>query len=115
MVYKIDAARDLTLAEEFRLTPVGHHSPNLMRVLNLMRYDPSGYQTVLVTRVPFKEWVLGVMPPDRNEPIALDTDGVIYTCREDAEWAVFCARWRKHTGHAINTPRSVSLIGGDHA
>lgn len=110
MVYKIDAVTDLPLAEEFRKTPIGHHSPNLMRVLNLLRYDKSGYQTVLVTLVPLREWTLGVMPPNRKDPIVIDPQGPVFTCREDAEWAVFCARWHARTGHRIGTPRDVSLI-----
>ncbi len=109
-MYKIDPVKDLPLAEEFRKTPVGHHSPNLMRVLNLLRYDPSGYQIVLVTLVPFKEWILGTMPPDRDEPIVLHSEGELFTTREDAEWAVFCTRWRAHTGHAISTTRDVPLL-----
>ena len=110
MVYKINAVKDLPLAEEFRKTPIGHHSPDLMRVLNLLRYDRSGYQTVLITLVPLKEWTLGVMSPDRKTPIAIQRDGTVFTSREDAEWAVFCARWHAHTGHYINTPRDISLI-----
>ena len=110
MVYKIDPVKDLPLAEEFRKTPIGRHSPDLMRVLNLLRYDPSGYQTVLITLVPLREWTLGVMSPDRRNPIAIQRDGTVFTCREDAEWAVFCARWHARTGHFINTPRDIPLI-----
>lgn len=112
-MYQIDPINDLALAEEFRLTPVGHHSPNLMRILNIMRYDASGYQTVLIVRLPFREWVLGVMPPDRNDPITLHPDDRVFTAREDAEWAVFCARWQSHTGHQISTPRDVSILESD--
>jgi hypothetical protein len=115
MVYKIDPIKDLHLVEEFRKTPVGRHSPNLMRILNLLRYDPSGYQTILVARIPFREWILGVMPPNREDAIELDEKGEVFTNREDAEWAVFCARWRARTGHAINTPRHISLTEVDHA
>lgn len=110
MVYKIDPVKDLPLAEEFRKTPIGRHSPDLMRVLNLLRHDTSGYQTVLITLVPLKEWTIGVMPPDRKDRIAIKPDGPVFTSREDAEWAVFCARWHAHTGHYINSPRDISLF-----
>lgn len=76
-----------------------------------MRYDASGSQTILVTRVPFREWVLGVMPAKRSEPVAVATDAEVFRSREDAEWAVFCARWKQHTGEEIATPRSVPLSG----
>ena len=39
--------------------PIGPHSPGLQRLLNTMRYDPSGRQVILVCRTPFREWVLG--------------------------------------------------------
>lgn len=110
MVYKIDSADDLSCAEEFRQAPIGHHSPNLQRLLNIMRFDKSGSQTILVTLIPFKEWVLGVMPPDRSEPVnILENQGVFYS-REDAEWAVFCHRWEHHTGMKITTPRNISIL-----
>ncbi len=108
MAYRIDPLKDWPLAEEFRLNPIGHHSPNLMRVLNAMRFDPSGYQVILVNRVPCKEWVLGTMPPDRADAIEI-REGPVYFSREDAEWAVFCARWHAHTGRWITTPRDISL------
>lgn len=108
-MYKIDPEKDLPLAEEFRLTPVGHHSPNLMRVLNILRYDPSGYQTILMVKVAFEEWVLGTMPPNRDDPVVVH-DNRVFTSREDAEWAVFCERWQAHTGHAITTPRDEPLL-----
>ena len=108
MAYTIDPVKDWPVVEEFRLNPIGHHSPNLMRVLNAMRYDPSGYQTVLVTRVPFREWVLGTLPPDRADPVILDESRVFHN-REDAEWAVFCARWTIHTGETLTTPRDLPV------
>ncbi|MHC8510046.1 MAG: hypothetical protein ACYYKD_11785 [Rhodospirillales bacterium] len=110
-MYKINLDTDLRYAEEFRLTPIGRHSPSLMRILNILRYDPSGHQIILIAKVPFKEWVIGCMPPGREEPIAIEDETKIYTTREDAEWAVFCARWEKHTGQKIRTPRSQPLQG----
>src|ERR1700742_3735848 len=101
MAYKIDPANDRQYVEEFRKTPIGHHSPGLMRLLSVMRQDPSGRQVILVCRTPFREWVLGEMPPSREDPIATE-DVPIFTSREEAEWEVFRRRWRKLTGEAIN-------------
>lgn len=109
MVYKIDPVKDWPSVEEFRLAPIGHHSPNLQRILNIMRFDKSGSQTILVTRVPFQEWVLGVMPPNRSDPVVVAADAEVFKTREDAEWAVFCARWGLHTGEKITTPRDTPL------
>lgn len=103
MVYKIDPDTDRAYIEEFRRKPIGAHSPGLQRLLNLMRHDPSGRQVVLVCRKPFEEWVLGMMPVDRAEPIAIE-DGPVFTDIEAAEWEVFRRRWRAITGEDINLP-----------
>jgi hypothetical protein len=103
MVYKVDAAQDRQYIEEFRKTPIGVHSPGLMRLLTTMRFDPSGRQVILVCRKPFAEWVIAEMPPSRSDPIAFE-DGPVFTSREEAEWEVFCRRWRRLTGEAINLP-----------
>lgn len=103
MVYKIDPAIDRAYIDEFRRRPIGAHSPGLQRLLNIMRHDPSGRQVVLVCRKPFAEWVLGLMPPDRAEPIAVE-DSAVFTNIEEAEWEVFRRRWRAITGEDINMP-----------
>ena len=103
MAYQIDPGSDRQYIEEFRRQPIGHHSPGLMRLLTVMRQDPSGRQVILVCRKPFREWVLGEMPPKREDPIAIETD-LIFTSREEAEWEVFRRRWQKLTGEAINLP-----------
>lgn len=109
MVYRIHPRADWPLVEEFRCTPIGHHSPNLMRLLNLLRVDTGGGpRHVLIVQEPLKTWVLGRMPPGRSEAIVID-DSTIFTTREDAEWAVFCARWQERTGIAITTSRHTPL------
>ncbi len=103
MAYQIDPDTDRNYIEEFRRRPIGHHSPGLMRLLTVMRQDPSGRQVILVCRKPFREWVLGEMPARREEPIAVEASP-IFTSREEAEWEVFRRRWQKLTGEAINLP-----------
>ena len=68
MVYKIDPVNDRQFADEFRRNPIGSHSPGLMRVLSILRVDPSGNQVILVCRKPFAKWTLAVMPPRRQDP-----------------------------------------------
>ena len=109
-MYKIDPEKDLALAEEFRRNPIGHHSPNLQRILNILRHDLSGNQIILVTRIPFRDWVIGRMPPRRSDPIVIDDRSIVYTTKEDAEWAVFCHRWEAATGHALSRSRSISVL-----
>jgi hypothetical protein len=103
MVYRIDPDTDRAYIEEFRRQPIGPHSPGLQRLLNVMRHDPSGWQVILVCRTPFAEWVLGLMPPNRREPIRIE-EVPIFTSREAAEWEVFRRRWRVHTGEDLNVP-----------
>src|SRR3954470_17691658 len=103
MAYQVDPDTDRRYIEEFRRQPIGHHSPGLMRLLTLMRQDPTGKQMILVCRKPFCEWVLAEMPPRREDPIAFETNPV-FSSREEAEWEVFRRRWQKLTGEAINRP-----------
>jgi hypothetical protein len=103
MGYRIDPEQDRIHIEEFRRNPIGRHSPGLQRVLNAMRYDPSGRQVILVCRKPFAEWVLGEMPPERHKPLRIEEEPV-FTSREEAEWEMFRRRWKAHTGENLNMP-----------
>jgi len=103
MGYRIDPDTDRHYIEEFRRSPIGRHSPGLQRILNTLRFDPSGRQVVLVCLTPFRRWVLGEMPADRDMPLTIE-DGPVFTSREEAEWEMFRRRWRAHTGENINLP-----------
>lgn len=103
MAHTIDPERDGPLVEEFRRNPIGRHSPALMRLLHLMRFDPGGRQTVLFCKEPFRAWVIAELPADRRERIAIE-DEPVFASREEAEWEVFRRRWRRHTGQSINLP-----------
>ncbi len=103
MGYRIDPEIDRVYIEEFRKAPIGRHSPGLQRILNSMRYDPSGRQVILVCRIPFQEWVLGEMPAERARPLVVEA-GPVFLSREEAEWEMFRRRWLAHTGENINMP-----------
>lgn len=100
MVYKITAEADRQFVEEFRAKPMGDHSPGLQRVLNIMRTYRGGDQYILIARREFEDFVIGRMPPSRDDPIVVE-DALSFKTREDAEWALFCRRWREHTGEEI--------------
>ena len=106
MVYKIDPVHDRQFAEEFRQNPIGAHSPGLMRVLSILRVDPTGDQVIIVCRQAFAKWTLATMPPRRQDPIRFE-DGTTFATREEAEWEVFRRRWLSATGENLN----VSLRG----
>jgi branched-chain amino acid transport system permease protein len=102
MVYKIVAEDDRKYVEEFREAPItAHRSPGLQRVLNIMRLYRGGDQYILIARKEFHDYVIGRMPPLRDDPIVIEDD-TVFTSREAAEWELFCRRWRQHTGEIIN-------------
>ena len=99
MAYRI-GPEDRHYVEEFRARPIGHHSAGLARVLNTLRRDPSGRQLVLLTLTPFQEWAIAWLPQRRGDQVVIESNR-IFTSREEAEWAVFCRRWERHTGERI--------------
>ena len=101
MAYRIDPRRDRDVVGEFRQKPIGHHSPNLQRVLNALRSGPLAGKYVLVCTRPFREWVLARHPGERGRPVELLREHT-FTSKEEAEWAVFRLRWKQHTGEDLN-------------
>lgn len=95
----IDTSRT-DLIEEMRRNPVGHHSGDLRRLLNLLRTHPELPPYVLVCTKPQREWCLALKPPGRGTPVEL-VEGVVYTDPVRAEWEVFKLRWEALTGQAI--------------
>ncbi|MBM3518673.1 MAG: hypothetical protein FJX56_12565 [Alphaproteobacteria bacterium] len=89
------------VAEEFMQKPIGHHSPELQRVLMVFRGEPLEGKYVLVCTKPFKEWTLGQLTGVRGKPVKLLKDKT-FTSIEDAEREVFRLRWKKYTGHELN-------------
>lgn len=68
------ANQDLdTLIQEFLADPFGDHSPNLQRLLMVLRSAPAVGKYVLVEVVPYRQWRLARLR-DRGEPVEmLDT------------------------------------------
>lgn len=97
--YPIDPSRT-DLAREFMANPMGPHSAALQRIVTRMRdIEPAG-RYVLVTRVPYQEWVLGQISGQRGVDLTLLEDQV-FTSKEDAERAVFKLRWELITGSPL--------------
>lgn len=89
------------LVEEFRKHPLGHHSAELQRLLNRLRWEPMKDKYVLVCTKPHREWTLAQLPGVRGQPVKLLKDHVFHSLKE-AEWAVFKLRWKKHTGEELD-------------
>lgn len=99
-IFHIDPVRDLSLVKEFRDNPVGHHSANLQRVLNVLRGEPLKGKYVLVCTKPHEEWQLAILSGERGKPVRLVT-GKYYRSLKEAEWDVFKLRWKAVTGHTL--------------
>ena len=94
--YPIDPTRT-DLAREFMANPMGPHSAALQRIVTRMRDTETAGRYVLVTRGPYKEWVLAQLSGQRGVDITLNEDQV-FTSIEDGERAVFKLRWELITG-----------------
>ena len=88
------------LAEEFMANPIGHHSPDLQRLLLRFRGEPAKGKYVLVCTKPYEEWTLARLSGERGKRTKL-IKGQVYHSLEDAERAVFRLRWKKHFGEAL--------------
>jgi hypothetical protein len=92
-----DQAEKDRLIDEFRQRPVGHHSPDLQRLLTRLRGEPLEGKYVLICRKPHTEWVLGQLSGRRGGPVKILKDQV-FTSLEDAEREVFRRRRKRHLG-----------------
>ncbi len=90
-----------SVAEEFKNQPLGHHSPELQRVLTLFRGAPMEGKYVLVCTEPHQTWKLGRLPGVRGEPVQV-FDDVVFRDRSEAEWEIFKRRWHEHFGESLD-------------
>lgn len=97
--YDIKAA-DRKLVDEFRKSPIGHHSPELQRVMNVFRGQPTAGKYVLLCTKPHEEWVLAQLPQRRGQPLHVHHNRV-FTSIEEAEWEIFRLRWEHFTGETL--------------
>lgn len=99
--YKINRANK-HLVEEFRAKPIGLHSPDLQKILNVFRGEAIEGKYVLVCTKPHERWVLAQLPSParRGEPLKMHHNQVFHSI-EDAEWEVFKLRWHKYTGEHL--------------
>lgn len=92
----IDTTRT-DLCEEFKERPVGRHSADLDKLLQLMRWGSVRGKVVIVCTVPEREWRLARCGKRRGDKIEILETPVFHRHR-DAVWACFRARWKDITG-----------------
>lgn len=96
-MYRIDPSRS-DLAREFKAAPFGPHSPELQKVVQIMRWGSSRGKTIIVCTKHHREWKLGRMGDTRGQ--AVIELGNPFASYAAASWACFRARWQEVTGQA---------------
>jgi hypothetical protein len=96
-MYRIDSSR-LDLAREFKAAPLGPHSPELQKVVQIMRWGGSRGKTIIICTKHHSEWRLGRMGDARGQAVVELGDP--FTSYAAASWACFRARWQEATGQA---------------
>ncbi|MEP9387275.1 ABC transporter permease [Mesorhizobium sp. KR9-304] len=91
---------DPSLAAEFRKTPLGHHSPQLQRLLRAFRTLPVPGKHALLRVDHARAWVLIQFNGVKGQPLTVHRDPV-FTDWDEAEWAVFKLRWRQYFGSDV--------------
>ncbi len=89
------------LASEFRQHPLGHHSPELQKLLTMFRGVPMAGKYVLICTKPHAEWKLGRLSGVRGEPPAI-IGSQTFSSRAEAEWEVFKRRWEENFGESLD-------------
>lgn len=98
-MYHIDPSRT-DLADEFRRNPFGPHSAELQKVLQILRWGPTAGKEILVCTVPYREWVIALIPERRGDKVTLEDEHPFHSVAEGL-FAVFARRWQRHTGSAL--------------
>lgn len=98
-MYRIDPEAT-HLADEYRANPRGRHSPELQKVLGVMRGAPCAGKHVLIRDKGRGGYAIGRLSGRRGGPVHRIDDRVFATIAE-AEWQVFRLRWKQHTGRDL--------------
>ena len=91
----IDTSRK-DLCEEFKRNPIGAHSPDLQKLLLLMRWGSARGRPIIFCTAAGREWRLGRMGKRRGSAVEVDASRA-FDRYADAVWACFRARWREMT------------------
>jgi N,N-dimethylformamidase len=98
-MHKIDASR-LDLARQFRDQPFGPHGTELQKVLKILRWDPIDDRLIAVQPQRGGRWQLARSTGRKGSPIEI-FEGPGFATPADAQWAIFRARWQRHTGQPL--------------
>ena len=95
----ISFPNDRELIAEFKRNPIGHHSPELQRLLNKFRGVPIKDKFCLLVIKPNRLWQLAKTSGVAGKQ--LQKLPKTFTSQSDAEWYIFRKRWKSLTGETL--------------
>jgi hypothetical protein len=98
-MHRVDPER-LDLAREFKTNPTGPHSPDLQKVLKLLRWDTLSDRFLVVRPRQEGPWFLARTTGPKGHPIEIFRSRGFAT-QAEAHWALFRQRWQQQTGQAL--------------
>ena len=98
-MHAIDPSR-LDLAREFKNNPTGPHSPELQKLLKLLRWEPLEGRFVVVQPQRDGQWYLARTTGPKGHPLEIFRSHGFDTLAQ-AYWGLFRKRWEQHTGQAL--------------
>jgi hypothetical protein len=98
-MHRVDPSR-LDLAREFKQNPTGPHSPELQKLLKLLRWEPIAGRFVVVQPRQDGPWYLARTTGPKGHPLEIFSAHGFATLTT-AHWALFRKRWEQHTGQAL--------------
>ena len=99
---RIDPDR-LDLAAEFLRQPMGPYSPELLKMLKLLRWRPLLGRSIAIEPAKGQGWYLATLNVPKGTPLSVDSTRCFESV-EDAHRAVFAERWEFATGAPLSLP-----------
>tara|TARA_E500000331_G_scaffold3703_1_gene3687 strand:- start:2397 stop:2723 length:327 start_codon:yes stop_codon:yes gene_type:complete len=95
----ISSSNDRELIAEFKRNPIGHHSPELQRLLNKFRGIPMKDKFCLLVIKPNRLWQLAKTSGVAGKQVVKLPK--TFSSQSDAEWYIFRKRWKSLTGETL--------------
>ena len=98
-MHRVDSER-LDLAREFKANPIGPHSPDLQKLLKLLRWNEITDRYVVIQPRHGEPYYLARTTGPKGHPIEIFR-GQRFDTLPEANWALFCKRWEQQTGQPL--------------
>ena len=98
-MHAVDPSRH-DLAREYKANTVGPHSPELQKLLKLLRWEPIAGRFIVVRPRQDGPWHLARTTGPKGHPMEIFYQRG-YDTLPEAHWALFRKRWEQHTGQPL--------------